>query len=57
MEFNDVAPTAYYGEAVRWAASEGIVGGYGDGRFGPNDTITRQQLAAILYRFAQQHGL
>lgn len=56
MEFNDVAPTAYYGEAVRWAASEGIVGGYGDGRFGPNDTITRQQLAAILYRFAQQQG-
>ena len=56
MEFNDVAPTAYYGEAVRWAASEGIVGGYGDGRFGPNDTITRQQLAAILYRFAQPQG-
>lgn len=56
MDFADVEPEAYYGEAVRWAASEGIVGGYGNGNFGPNDAITREQLAVILYRYAQYEG-
>ena len=56
MDFSDVEPAAYYGEAVRWAASEGIVGGYGNGKFGPDDPITREQLAAMLYRFAQVQG-
>ena len=56
MTFDDVAESAYYAEAVRWAASEGIVTGYGDGTFGPGDAITRQQLAAILYRYAQYKG-
>ncbi len=51
--FDDVASDAYYAKAVAWAAENGIVGGYGDGRFGPNDPITREQLAAILYRYAQ----
>ena len=50
MDFSDVAEGAWYAEAVRWAASEGVVGGYGDGRFGPNDPITREQLATILFR-------
>lgn len=49
-------PAAWYGEAVRWAAGQGIVGGYGNGNFGPNDPVTREQLAAILYRFAQHMG-
>ena len=53
MDYSDVDPTAYYGEAIRWAASEGIVGGYGGGVFGPDDPITREQLAAMLWRFAQ----
>ena len=56
MDFADIEPEAYYGEAVRWAASEGIVGGYGNGNFGPNDAITREQLAVILYRYAQYEG-
>ena len=43
---------AWYAEAVRWAASCGIVAGYDNGNFGPNDPITREQLAAILYRCA-----
>ncbi len=52
MDFTDVAPEAEYGEAIRWASSEGIAGGYGDKRFGPDDTITREQLAAMLWRYA-----
>lgn len=42
----------YYTDAVEWASANGIVGGYGNGRFGPNDPITREQMAAILYRYA-----
>lgn len=56
MNFSDVDSNAYYGEAVRWAASEGITGGYGNGAFGPNDAISREQLAVMLYRFAQEQG-
>lgn len=56
MDFSDVPDNAYYTEAVRWAASEGIVGGYGGGRFGPNAPITREQFAVILYRYAQKMG-
>ena len=56
VDFADVDPAAWYGEAVRWAAGQGIVGGYGNGNFGPNDPVTREQLAAILYRFAQHMG-
>ena len=55
--FNDVARGSYYEKAVAWAAEHGIVNGYGDGLFGPNDRITREQLAAILYRYAQYKKL
>lgn len=54
--FTDVADGAWYADAVTWAASQGIVGGYGNGLFGPEDNITREQLAAILYRYAQAKG-
>ena len=53
MDFSDVDPAASYGQAVRWAASVGIAAGYGGGLFGPDDPITREQLAVILYRYAQ----
>ena len=53
MDYSDVDPTAYYGEAIRWATSEGIAGGYGGGVFGPDDPITREQLATMLWRYAQ----
>ena len=56
VDFSDVAQGQWYSEAVRWAASEGIVGGYGDGAFGTDDPITREQLAVMLYRFAQHQG-
>ena len=56
MDFSDVDPAAYYGEAIRWAASENIAGGYGGGLFGPADPITREQLAVMLYHYAQHEG-
>lgn len=55
-DFNDVDGGAWYANAVNWAADQGIVGGYGNGRFGPNDPITREQLAAILMNYAKQKG-
>ena len=50
--FNDVADGQYYTEAVAWAAGKGIVNGYGDGTFGPGNSITREQLAVMLWRYA-----
>lgn len=46
----------WYASAITWAAANNIVGGYGNGLFGPDDPITREQLAAILYRYAQCKG-
>ena len=51
-DFTDVAADQWYTDAVAWASAYGIVGGYGDGRFGTNDSITREQFAAILHRYA-----
>lgn len=56
MQFADVPAEAWFTEAVRWAVSNNIVSGYDDTAFGPNDTITREQLAVILYRYAQFKG-
>ena len=52
MNFSDVESGVWYTEAVRWAAAEGIVKGYSDTVFAPDDTVTREQLATILYRYA-----
>lgn len=51
--FADVAKGAWYEQGIAWAAEAGIVSGYGGGRFGPNDEITREQLAVMLFRYAQ----
>ena len=56
MDFSDVDPAAWYGEAVRWASALKIAGGYGDGRFGPDDSVTREQLAVMLYQYAWNMG-
>ena len=56
VRFSDTAGGAWYTEAVRWAAGCGVVKGYDNGRFGPNDAVTREQMAAILYRYAQHKG-
>ena len=55
--FADVAEGAYYAKAVAWAAENSIVTGYSDSVFGPNDAITREQLAVILFRYSQSKGL
>ena len=55
-DFGDVASGRWYTEAVAWAAEKEIVKGYGNGKFGPNDPVTREQLAAILYRYTQYKG-
>ena len=54
--FDDVAADQWYTDAVIWASENGIVSGYGDGKFGPTDDITREQFATILYRYAQYKG-
>ena len=50
--FTDVAPDAWYADAIAWAVAEGVADGYGEGMFGPSDAITREQLAAMLWRYA-----
>ena len=50
-DFKDVDSNKWFARAVAWAAANGIVNGYGSGLFGPNDPVTREQLAAILYRY------
>lgn len=54
--FADVEPGAYYADAVVWISAGDIATGYGNGSFGPDDALTREQLAAILYRYAQYTG-
>ena len=48
--------TAWFYDAVTWAQQNGIMGGYDNSSFAPNDPITREQLAAIFYRYAQYKG-
>lgn len=54
--FTDVPIDAWYADAVGWATENSIVKGYGNGIFAPNDAITREQLATVLYRYAQYKG-
>ncbi len=54
--FVDVGTDTWYTDAVIWAGKNDIVSGYGNGRFGPSDPVTREQLAAILYRYAKLMG-
>ena len=56
VSYPDVEADTWYTEAICWGTEEGIVKGYGDGNFGPNDLITREQFATILYRYAQYKG-
>ena len=54
--FADVPVDSWYTEAVAWARSIGVVEGYSETTFGPNDSITREQMATILYRYARYKG-
>ena len=49
--FTDVAPSSWYGDAAAWASENGIMSGYGDGTFGADDPVTREQIATILWRY------
>ncbi|MDR0382157.1 MAG: S-layer homology domain-containing protein [Oscillospiraceae bacterium] len=51
--FSDVAEGIWYTDAIKWAADKKIILGYGNDNFGPDDNITREQMAAILYRYQQ----
>lgn len=55
-DFFDVADGLWYTKAIRWASNAGVVGGYPNGSFGPNDPITREQFAVMLYRYADYKG-
>ena len=54
--FTDVVAGKWYADAITWAAENGIFAGYGKDKFGPDDPITREQLAAIFYRYADYKG-
>ena len=54
--FTDVEAGKWYADAITWAAENGIFAGYGKDKFGPDDPITREQLAAIFYRYADYKG-
>lgn len=56
LDFEDVEEGKWYTEAIRWAKSEGIATGYGNGYFGTNDAVTREQMVTILWRYAQHKG-
>lgn len=55
--FTDVKPGGWCADAVAWASGAGIVTGYNDGRFQPNRSVNREQMAAMLYRYAKSQGM
>ena len=57
IPFEDVSESDWYAMAISWAESNGIIGGYGNGKFGPNDDLTREQLVTIMYRYAKNKGI
>ena len=57
MTFTDVKSGKYYWDAVAWGSEKGIVSGYSENRFGPEDNITREQLAVILHNYAISKGI
>ena len=56
-DFTDVPAGEWYTEAIAWASHNGVVNGVGDGKFAPDEKITREQMAAILYRYSDQQKL
>lgn len=56
VDFFDVPADQWYSQAIAWASAKGIILGSGEGTFGPNDPMTKEQLAAILYRYEQHLG-
>ena len=55
-QFADVIETKWYAKAVKWAADKGLVSGYGNGKFGPDNAVTREQMVAIMYKYSEMKG-
>ena len=55
-KFTDVKDGKWYSNAINWAATNGIVSGYGNGKFGPDNPITREQMVAIMYKYSAMKG-
>ncbi len=55
--YSDVKTNQWFAGAVGWATGYGVMDGYGNGLFGPNDPVTREQLVTILYRYAKKKGM
>ena len=55
-DFSDVTADKWYATGTAWAAANKIVSGYGDGKFGPDDAVTREQMAVIMYNFTKAMG-
>ena len=55
--FTDVSPDAWYADACAWANAKGVITGTGDGKFDPDGNVTREQIAALLYRYAKLYGI
>ena len=55
--FSDVSKTAYYAQAVTWAYQNKIISGYGNGKFGPDDNVTREEMAVMLCNYARHRGM
>jgi hypothetical protein len=55
-DFSDIPANAWYTDAISWAATAGVVTGYEDGTFAPSTEVTREQLVAMLYRYAKYIG-
>ncbi len=56
FDFSDVVDGAWYVPSLRWANSVGVIVGYANGKIGPNDTMTREQLVTVIYRYAALKG-
>lgn len=54
--YSDISSDAWYAEGIAWAAENGIASGYANGQFGPNDSITREQFAVMLWKYAGSPG-
>ena len=57
ISFSDVGGNEWYTDAIQWAAENNIMSGYGNNRFGPMDSVTREQLAVILYNYTASNGI
>src|SRR5699024_4374525 len=53
----DVPKSAYYAQAITWAYQNKVINGYGNGKFGPGDNVTREEMAVMLCNFARFNGM